>query len=358
MRPLPASAEMMRAFLARDASYDGVFVAAVSTTGVFCRPSCPARKPLKKHVTFFTTIREALFAGYRACLRCRPMAAPGEKPAWLRTLLAAVERAPDRRIQDRDLRAMGLEPAQVRRFFLKHYGMTFHAYTRGRRLSGALQQLRRGAKLDDVALGTGFESHSGFRDAFVRTFGQAPGQARDGECVIMSWIETPLGPMIAGANDEGICLLEYSDRRMLEAQLKTLRRRFKCPMVPGESPHIARLREELEAYFAGRLREFTVPLVAPGTPFQERVWKKLLEIPYGETWSYEALAKAVHSPGSQRAVGTANGMNRIAIVIPCHRVVNKNGKLGGYGGQLWRKQALLQLERTGQPSLLEIAAPA
>jgi AraC family transcriptional regulator of adaptative response/methylated-DNA-[protein]-cysteine methyltransferase len=254
---------------------------------------------------------------------------------------------PERRFSDAELRKAGLEPVTVRRYFLKRYAMTFHAYVRGRRLSGAFQQLRQGAQLDEVAMGTGFESHSGFRDAFARTFGQAPGRSRSGDCVVCAWIESPLGPLIAGATAEGVCLLEFTDRRMLPTQIETVRRRFGCAVVPGDSPYFEQLRNELNAYFSGSLRQFTLPLVAPGTAFQERVWAELLRIPFGETRSYEDLARLVGAPAAQRAVGHANGLNRIAILIPCHRVINKDGRLGGYGGLLWRKEALLHLERSG-----------
>ena len=115
--------------------------------------------------------------------------------------------------------------------------------------------------------------------------------------------------------------------------------------MPGENAHLTKLKAELQEYFAGRLKKFSIPIVYPGTPFQQRVWTGLIEIPYGETRSYEELARIVGSPDGQRAVGHANGTNRIAIVIPCHRVVNKDGKLGGYGGGLWRKQYLLDLEK-------------
>ena len=334
----------MHAFLARNVSYDGVFLAAVTTTGVFCRPSCAARKPRPEHVRFFAGVREALFAGYRACRRCDPLSAYGQPPRWVTRLLNATA---VRRVSDADLRKAGLEPATVRRYFLRHYGMTFHAYARGHRLSGAFQQLRRGARLDEVIMGNGFESHSGFRDAFARTFGNAPGRSRTEDCIVCTWIESPLGPLVAGATGNGICLLEFTDRRMLPAQIKTLGDRFDCAVVPGNSPHFDRLREELNAYFSGQLRKFSLPLAAPGTPFQERVWAELLRIPFGETRSYEDLARTVGAPGAQRAVGRANGLNRIAILIPCHRVINKDGKLGGYGGLLWRKEALLHLERTG-----------
>jgi len=344
-RPLPSDAEMRRAFFAKDASYDGLFVTGVSTTGIFCRPSCTARKPRPENVRFFPGVREAMFAGFRPCRRCDPLRASGQEPEWVRRLLAQVDREPERRLHDGDLRALGLHPAQVRRYFSAHYKMTFHAFVRARRLGGALHQLRRGARLDEVVMDTGFESHSGFRDAFTRTFGEAPGRARNEDCIVIGWIESPLGPLLTGATRDGICLLEFTDRRKLEAQIDTMRRRFKCAVVPGDNPHLALLRRELDDYFSGHLKEFTVSIVAPGTPFQEKVWSALLTIPYGQTLSYEDLARTVGTPGAQRAVGTANGMNRIAIVIPCHRVVNKNGKLGGYGGLLWRKEALLHLEQ-------------
>ena len=343
---LPRRTEMERAFLESDASYDGIFFTGVRTTGIFCRPSCRARKPLRENIEFFPTIREALFAGYRPCKRCSPEAPPGAVPDWVKALLDVVEADPTRRLHDGDLRTLGVDPARARRYFLEHYGMTFQAYCRGRRLSGALHQLRSGDSLDDVALGTGWESHSGFREAFTRTFGTAPGAARSipDAAVMMTTIETPLGPMVAGATDAGLCLLEFTDRRMLEAQIRRIQSLLKQPLVPGDHPHLARAREELAAYFDRKLDAFSVPLVFRGTPFEERVWTELCRIPYGETLSYAALAARVGSPGAQRAVGRANGMNRIAIVIPCHRVVNSDGKLGGYGGGLWRKHWLLGLE--------------
>ena len=138
---------------------------------------------------------------------------------------------------------------------------------------------------------------------------------------------------------------------MLSTQLESIRRRFQAALTPGTSALLTRLDQELRAYFAGDLRAFTVPLVYPGTPFQERVWRALLDVPYGTTCSYEELAQRIGAPGAQRAVGHANGMNRIAIVVPCHRVVGRDGQLTGYGGGLWRKRLLLHLEATGQPML-------
>ncbi len=290
METLPPTAEMVRAYLERDASYDGVFFLGVRTTAVFCRPTCPARKPLPENVEYFPTARAALFAGYRPCKRCRPLE-PDDRPEWSAALLADVERDPASRITDADLKAS-------------------------------------------------------FRDAFARTFGRTPGGRPDGDCVLLSWVRSPLGPLVAGATAAGICLLEFTERRMLEAQLATVKRSFGTPVIPGSNRHLELLETELARYFAGSLRSFSVPLVYPGTPFQRRVWEQLLAIPYGETRSYEQLATAIGAPKAVRAVGRANGLNRISIAIPCHRVINKNGGLCGYGGGLWRKRYLLELERS------------
>ena len=347
MTSMPTRKEMELAFRRGDSSYDGIFFVGVSTTGVFCRPSCPARKPLPQNVAFYPTAHDAVFAGYRPCKRCRPMHTEGKPPEWVARLLERVEEDPSRRIKEADLRSWGLTPERVRRHFTRTYGMTFQAYCRGRRMGEALGQIRAGAGLDDVALGHGWDSHSGFRDAFVKAFGKPPGKSRSEGCIELAWLESPLGPLVAGATAEGLCLLEFTDRRMLEAQFHTLRRVLCCSIIPGRNSHHEKLKEELGLYFEGTLRKFSVPILASGTPFQMRVWEELLGIPYGETLSYEELARAVGRPGACRAVGTANGCNRIAIVVPCHRVVNKSGALGGYGGGLWRKQRLLDLEREG-----------
>jgi len=349
MTHLPSAREMERAYRASDKSYDGIFFLAVTTTGIFCRPTCAARKPKPENVRYYSTAREALFAGFRPCKRCRPLDSHGNSPAWMRTLLVRVDRDPSARYSDVYLRSIGIDPAAARRHFQKNFGMTFQAYCRGRRLGKALEQIRRGVDLDDVALGYGYASHSGFRDAFAKTFGQSPGKSRSTECVVTAWIETPLGPLVAGATSAGICLLEFTDRRMLEAQFVSLRRHFKCAILPGENKHILELRKELKEYFDGSRFQFHVQTVLPGTEFQLSVWKQLLKIPYGTTASYEEIARRIGSPGASRAVGHANGLNRIAIVVPCHRVVNKNGELGGYGGGLWRKQRLLELESGSRP---------
>ena len=341
---LPSTTEMRRAYTRKDTSYDGIFYLAVRTTGIFCRPSCSARKPLAKNVEFFPSTKEAVFAGYRPCKVCKPMEAIGTPPEWAGSLLSMIETDPAKRYSDSFLRSKGIEPSRARRFFLKNYGMTFQAYCRGRRMGRSFEQIRTGADLDDVALGYGYNSHSGFRDAFKKTFGSAPGKSRNGTAIVTAWIESPFGPLVAAATSEGICLLEFTDRRMLDNQFKRLRRYFKCAIVPGENKHIAQLKKELKEYFDGNRKVFSVKPIFPGTPFEEKVWNALLKIPAGTTASYEDVARMIGKSKSSRAVGRANGMNRIGIVIPCHRVINKNGDLGGYGGGVWRKKILLELE--------------
>jgi AraC family transcriptional regulator of adaptative response/methylated-DNA-[protein]-cysteine methyltransferase len=345
---------MYRALCARDASYEGVFFAAIRTTGVFCRPTCAARNPRSENVEYYSSTRDALLAGYRPCKRCEPLQPDGDTPGWLRPLLNAIEEDPSRRWKDVDLRAIGLDPGRVRRWFQANHGMTFHAYHRARRLGLALGRLRHGEDLTRAAYDHGFESLSGFREAFGRVFDNPPGRSRTAGMVHVTRLLTPLGPMVAAANDEGICLLEFAERRMLETQLQRLKRRVGGELVPGSHDHIAQLDDELSSYFEGKLREFTVPLVYPGTQFQIACWEYLRTIPYGTTRTYADEATAIGKPSATRAVGSANGDNRIAIVIPCHRVVGSDGKLSGYGGGLWRKRFLLDHELKHREGWLEL----
>lgn len=345
MPSLPPVAEMERAYQSRDASYDGIFFLGVHTTGVFCRPSCPARKPLPRNVAYFATAQEALTAGFRPCKRCAPLDIQGVPPAWLQPLVQELEQDPTIRLTDADLRGRGLDPVRVRRHFLRTTGTTFQAYCRARRLGQALTELRAGAKLDEAALGNGYESHSGFREAFGKTFGRAPGRARTVDCIHLTQVPTPLGPIVLAATQDGLCLAEFANEPRLKQQLVVLERLFRCALVPGTNPHLEQAGDEVQRYFAGALFTFTVSLVAPGSMFQQAVWAQVRRIPAGETRSYGAVARTLGSGQASRAVGAANGRNRIAIFIPCHRVVRGDGQPGGYGGGLWRKQALLDHER-------------
>ncbi|OWY68674.1 XRE family transcriptional regulator [cyanobacterium TDX16] len=344
---LPSRIEMERAAHNKDASYDGVFFVAVRTTGIFCRPSCPARAKLE-NVEFFPSIRDAVLAGYRPCKRCHPLLAYGALPDWVTTLMQRVETAPNLKISAAELRELGTTPERVRRWFREHYGMTFVEWCRGRRLANALTQIRAGATLDDVVFANQYESHSGFREAFSKTFGVPPGQSQTSDFVAMQILETPLGALLVGAVNQGICAIAYTDKQMLEHHYATIRKHFSYPILPVTNHHIEHLRDELARYFVGKLTEFTTPLVPQGTAFQEKVWSELQRIPYGTTISYDELARRIGQPTAVRAVARANGMNRIDILIPCHRVIGKDGQLTGYNGGIWRKRLLLELERTGK----------
>jgi AraC family transcriptional regulator, regulatory protein of adaptative response / methylated-DNA-[protein]-cysteine methyltransferase len=341
--------EMAAAWRRRDESYDGLFFVAVKTTGIFCRPSCPSR-PRREHLEFYSGADEAMRAGYRPCKRCQPELANGQPPDWVAGLMARAATAPDDRISARTLQSLGLRPERARRWFQKHRGMTFAAWCRGLRLSRAFTQIRSGKPMDDVVFDHGFESHSGFRSAFARVFGRTPGKVRDGDCLRVMLIDTPLGPMLAAAGHDGVCQLEFADRGGLERSYRELRRRFALPVVPGENPLLEQLRRELSEYFNGARREFTVPLSLRGTKFQERVWRELQRIPFGRTASYQAVAKRAGSPAGVRAVARANATNRIYLLVPCHRVIAKDGSLSGYGGGVWRKRRLLELERASAPT--------
>lgn len=341
---------MLEAFLTRDASFDGIFVTGVHTTGIFCRTTCPARKPRPENLSFFPTAHDALLAGYRPCRRCRPLVPRGTPPEWLRSLLEEVEADPTRRWTDTEVRKAGLSPERVRRWFKKHHGMTFQAYSRARRLGAALGRVHDGQSVARSAYDVGYDSLSGFQEAFRRYFGEPPTGLEGVSVAYVDRIMTPLGPMLAAATEDALCLLEFVDRRALPRQVERVRRGLDIVFTPGRNAVIETLDQQVGAYFEGRLERFEIPVRTSGTSFQEAVWSELRSIPPGRTRSYAEVARAVGRPSAVRAVGTANGANAIAIVIPCHRVVGADGRLSGYGGGLWRKQRLLDLERDGPPA--------
>lgn len=271
-------------------------------------------------------------------------------PDWVRQLFRRVDENPEIRLKDQDLRDMGIEPERARRWFKSNYGMTFQGYHRSRRMGLALRQIREGSDAVQAAMNQGYDSDSGFRDAFEKILGAPPSKADQIRVMACRWLETPVGPMLAVADDAGLCLLEFVDRRMLPAQIESVRRRFKTALVPGEHPILDQTETELNEYFAGKRKTFSMPLNYEGTPFQMKVWDALLNIPYGETASYGQQAVRIGDAKAVRAVASANGANRIAVIIPCHRVIAADGSLHGYGGGLWRKQKLLDLER-GEQSL-------
>jgi len=336
---------MYRALVNRDSSFEGIFFIGVRTTGIFCRPTCSAKKPARENVDFFATASEALHSGYRPCLRCNPMEPGKHPPKLIDRLRAEVERAPGGRLTDKELAALSIDPSTARRQFKRHYGMTFQAYHRARRIGLAMREVQRGGRVDEAKNGSGFESASGFREAFTKIFGEPPTAAMDYACLFAERIDTPLGTMLAVADDQGLRFLEFVDRHATERELSVLRKRLRTNIVPGEHRHLDLIRSELADYFAGRNLEFNVPLAPVGSKFQLRAWNILRSIPVGETRCYSWMAKQLGDQNARRAVGRANGTNMICIVIPCHRVIRADGTLCGYGGGLWRKKWLLDHER-------------
>ncbi len=341
---LPNKNILYNALLNKDSNYEGIFFAGIKTTGIFCRPSCTARKPKKDNVEYFPSVNEALQHGYRPCKVCHPLQHKGEVPSWLKLLLKEIDQNQNLKLKDADLRKREIDPARIRRWFKKNHGMTFQAYLRMLRINSAFGRIKHGEKVIESAFNGGYESLSGFTESFKKSTGFSPSQSKHKNVISITRILTPLGPMLAGATDEGICLLEFVDRRMLETQIKRLKKYLHAELVPGNNKYFDELSYQLKEYFDGERKVFDVPLHIPGTEFQLQVWKELQKIPYGKTRSYKEQAIAIDNPKAVRAVARANGDNRIAIIIPCHRVIGNNGELVGYGGGIWRKQHLLNLE--------------
>lgn len=330
----------------RDPEYDGMFFAAVKTTGIFCRPTCSARNPKRENVKFYDSIEEAMAAGYKPCKICRPLESIGKIPEEIRTLIQEVEAQPQFRITEWQLKQRGFDPNTLRRWFQKHYGMTFQEFCRMHRINMDFGAIKEGEKVLDAAMESGYDSASGFNTAFEKIIGTTPRKSKSApkNVLVYKRFDSVIGPMVTVASPTGICLLEYGDRRMLETEFLDLQHRLNAVILPGSNELTEELIKEITEYFEGTRQHFDVPLHTPGTDFQNKVWSTLREIPYGETVSYQEIARHIGNPKAVRAVGTANGMNRIAIVIPCHRVIGADGKLTGYGGGLWRKDWLIEHE--------------
>lgn len=321
---------------------------AVTSTGIFCRPGCPAKMPKRENCRFYDTIDGALTAGYRACKRCHPTRLPGEASDLVKTLITLVEDNPEHRWGEKDLSERSIDPSTARRQFQARFGMSFSAYARARRLGLAARTRTKGETVMTAQLTAGYESASGFRGAFAKTFGIAPKNASAAPLMV-DWLDTPLGPMICVGDDSHVYLLEFTDRVKMERQFEKIAKRQKRAVVPGKAAAIDAMRAELSDYFAGTLTDFTAPLVTSGTEFQTATWNQLCEIPYGETRSYLELAHMVGNPKGFRAVANSNANNGLAIIIPCHRVIATGGGLGGYAGNLSRKKWLLEHEAKFKP---------
>ncbi|WP_025819718.1 bifunctional transcriptional activator/DNA repair enzyme AdaA [Shewanella marina] len=333
-----------QALLQRDPQYVGSFFVGVKTTGIFCIATCRARKPMPQNVVFYSQFKDALDAGFRPCKVCRPTENAASAPHYIEQAIALVRASPKQKVTDAQLRQQGLQPEQIRRWFKHHYQMTFQTFARMYRINIAYQELQQHQTATNAAFDAGYDSLSGFNYTFKKLIGQSPSMSKQQDIIYMSRLTTPIGPMYICATEQGVCLLEFVDRRMLETEFSDLQKRLKARIITGENAHIIQAKQQLAQYFAGDRIAFDVPLHTPGTEFQNKVWQILQTIGYGDTRSYLQQAEAIGNPKAVRAVASANGHNRIAIIIPCHRVIGKDGKLVGYAGGLARKKWLLEHE--------------
>lgn len=333
------------ALIRKDRSYDGHIFVCVTSTKIFCRLSCSARKPLRKNVFFCDNIAACFEQGYRACKICHPMETGQYIDPIYRDLMARLEAAPAHIWSEGDILALNLDPSTVRRVFKRQIGMTFLSLARLRRASLGLKALSSGAPVIEAQLDAGYESSSGFRDAIHRLLDTPPEELKGRHLLKATWIETPIGHMLAVCDQHALHLLEFYDRKGLPNELKKLQKYTSSSIDFERTAMMDQVEAQLAAYFCGTSCQFTMPLAAPKGGFAPIVWQALQQIPAGEIRSYSDLAKALDKPTYMRAVARANGQNQIAIIIPCHRVIGADGSLTGYAGGLWRKDWLLRHEK-------------
>lgn len=261
--------------------------------------------------------------------------------------MEAVEAEPDKKWSNEDVKAFYVDPSTARRQFQKRFGMTFIEYARARRLGKAVEQIQDGTSVIGAQVMVGYDSGSGFRDAFERIIGTTPSDSDKQHLLKSSWIDTPLGTMIVIGDDSHIHLLEFTNRKGLEREIQWLMKSAQATIIPGMTEPIHHIDNELQQYFVGELKQFKTPIQLHGTPFQQKVWETLRTIPFGETRSYADIATTIGKPTAYRAVAQANGANPLALIVPCHRVIASDGKLAGYGGGVVRKKWLIQHEKRG-----------
>lgn len=336
---------LYRAFVSRDARYDGCAYVCVLTTGVFCRLTCPARKPKRENCWFYSTVGECMDGGFRPCKRCEPLRAAAGGDPTVSKLLAALDENADVRWSERRIIQLGYDPSTVRRTFKRQLGITFLGLARQRRLRNGFEVLSAGGKVIAAQQQASFESSSAFRLAFAKLLGCAPASLTKMAILSASWISTPLGDMVAVSSSTHLHLLEFVDRKALASELRRLQLLTKGGLGLGRPEPTEQAEEEINAYFSGQSAVFKTPLAFHGTAFSRQVWSELRKIVPGETCSYGDLARRIGRPSATRAVARANGANQIALMVPCHRVIGADGSLTGYGGGLWRKQRLIEIEQ-------------
>lgn len=328
------------AFERRDRSWDGRVIGAVKTTGIYCKPSCPARRPKREHVEFFESGEEARAAGYRACLRCRPDEVGRDREAVAKAvkLIEAAEEPPT---LERLAAAVGYAPHHFQRLFKRDLGVSPADYARALRARRAQKHLKEGGRVTDAMYEAGYSGPSQFYEDARERLGMAPSAWRDGgrgETIRWTVVDSALGPMLIAATAKGICRLTFED------SAESLRRIFPNATLVEDDGSMAELVRGALAAVERPAAAPDLPIDVAGTAFQEAVWRELRKIPAGETRSYAQIAAAIGQPNAVRAVGSANGDNHVSVLIPCHRVIRSDGSLGGYAGGLERKRKLLEAE--------------
>ena len=328
------------AFEARDRNWDGRVICAVRTTGIYCKPSCPARRPKRNNVEFFADGEAARASAYRPCLRCRPDEVGRDREAVAKAA-GLIERAEEPLSLAQVASAVGYAPHHFQRIFTRDMGVSPAAYARGLRARRAEAKLEEGSSVTEAIYDAGYNAPSRFYADAGERLGMTPSAWRDGgrgETIRWTVVESCLGPMLVAATAKGICRLTFDEGE------EALRRIFPNATLVPDDGSMAQLVEGALAAVERPLAAPDLPIDVAGTAFQEAVWRELRKIPPGETRSYAQIAAAVGKPGAVRAAGSANGANHVAVLIPCHRVVRSDGSLGGYAGGIERKRRLLQSE--------------
>jgi AraC family transcriptional regulator, regulatory protein of adaptative response / methylated-DNA-[protein]-cysteine methyltransferase len=352
MTPGPRNAQnkWWDAVLARDANHDGEFFFAVSTTGVYCRPSCPAKRPRRENVTFFRHPDEAEKAGFRACLRCKPKSAAGNpQTATVKEMCRYIEQHLDEPVTlERLAEAFGQSPFHLQRTFKKALGITPRAYADSCRMGLLKRNLQSGRSVTHALYDAGYSSSSRLYERTASQLGMTPDKYRRGAIAMnirYTCTDSPLGRMLVAATEKGICAIQFGDGD--EELVEGLKREFPFAIRKHDDETMRTWTEAVLRQISGHKLNRSLPLDIQATAFQKRVWTHLQSLPFGTTQSYGEVAKAIGQPKGARAVARACASNRIAVAIPCHRVVREDGEMGGYRWGVERKRALLQMEQKG-----------
>ena len=330
--------------MTRDARQDGRFVFAVRTTGIYCRPSCPSRRPRRDSVEFFLDPRQAERAGYRACLRCKPTEISAQAQAVTRARQLLDEAEGVLTLAELGKR-VGVSPFHLQRLFKRATGLSPREYQSARRMQQVKQGLRKGDDVTTALYDAGFSSPSRLYEKSHQQLGMTPGAYRSGGAgvtVQYAIVPSPLGRMLVAATPRGLCAVRFGENASeLETELRT---EFHAATLVRDEAALRPYLRPLLANLRGEIVTIELPLDVRATAFQMKVWEKLREIPAGETRSYSEVAQAIGDPKAVRAVARACASNPVALAVPCHRIVRSDGELAGYRWGLQRKKKLLKLE--------------